>query len=576
MPLGLLKCVISWFAAYLSKNETRSILHIMNQGDFLADKSFASLLLEWFHIGYSGKTSTQNFGKDLQKMFKSRSSFLPEHIKEVFGCSSLHLNVQPCQQSYPNKLESVSANKNNKFLSCSSSSDPHKAKMYETSYSSEINLRVFFPEAIRTLHPFPKLPGEESSGTSVVNKPIPMDLIFFFHKALKKDLEYLVSCSAQLAENVGFLMEFRQRFHLLQFRYQFHSDTEDEIAFPALEAKEKVQNISHSYTIDHKLEAKHFSEISLILDEMSKLQILVSSVDSNTEDQRMVKHNQLCMKLHHTCKSMQKLLSDHVLREEIELWPLFRECFSIPEQENIIGRMLGRIRAETLQDMISWLISSLTPEEQHAMMSLWRKVTMNTMFDEWLGEWWEGYDAGYVAEELNTSCIANPLEIISRYLPKESFDKQGDILCDTGIEFSQKDCFGANAEKLGKYSLDDKAKGFIGDQNNNDCSECTKLLSKGDKKRCNEGVDVTDKIDKPGQTFQLTLKSRYHEQLLTMSQDDLQAAIRKVSRDSSLEPQRKSYIIQNLLMRLVSKHFFVILNFVSPMKRKCMILYKDC
>lgn len=56
------------------------------------------------------------------------------------------------------------------------------------------------------------------------------------------------------------------------------------------------------------------------------------------------------------------------------------------------------------------------------------------MFDEWLREWWEGYEIAHVVTELNTSCITNPLDIIARYLPTEALDEQGDALHNT-IEF---------------------------------------------------------------------------------------------------------------------------------------------
>ncbi|EEF52103.1 zinc finger protein BRUTUS-like At1g18910 [Ricinus communis] len=542
MPLGLLKCVIPWFAAHLSENEFSSFLHGINLGNNLTNSYFASLLLEWFCTGYSGKTSIENFGKNLQKLFKNRCSFIPEQIKEAVVCSSLLSNVQPLQESKPSKMEPVFSNKGKNLLSHSSSRSC-KAEMYEASYASNINLHIFFPGTKRLLHPIPRLPAGESSATFITNEPKPMDFIFFFHKALKKDLEYLVSGSAQLAENIRFLVEFSQHFHLLWLRYQFHSETEDEIAFPALEAKGNVQNISYSYTIDHKLEVKLFNEISLILEKMSKLHVSLSTVDSGMLDQTVAKYNQQCKKLHLTCKSMHKLLSDHIHHEEIELWPLFRECFSIEEQEKIIGLMIGKVGAKFLQDMIPWLTGSLTPEEQHVLMSLWRKVTKNTKFDEWLGEWLEGYDIAHVSEESNTVRAADPLEIISSYLPKDALRKQG----DKGIEFSQKDSSGANIDLFGKCNLEDKAKAANEDQNN-EYSECAKSLNEGEKKRFNEVANELLKTDIPGEPFQPSPNTGHHEHLLTMSQDDLESAVRRVSRDSSLDPQKKSYIIQNLLM----------------------------
>ncbi|KAJ9163670.1 hypothetical protein P3X46_023313 [Hevea brasiliensis] len=209
--------------------------------------------------------------------------------------------------------------------------------------------------------------------------------------------------------------------------------------------------------------------------------------------------------------------------------------------------MLGKAKAETLQDIIPWLIGSLTPEEQLVFMSLLRRVTKNTMFDEWLGEWWEGHDTAHVAPESNTLWTADPLEIISRYLSTDALEEQGDILCDKGIKL---DCFGANIDMLGKCNLDDNAKVSKGNQNN-EGSKSEKLVSEIENKTCNEVAGVTIKVDKPGQPFQSNPKSGHHEHLLTTSQDDLEAAIRRVSRDSSLDPEKKSYIIQNLLMRLI-------------------------
>ncbi|XVF54236.1 hypothetical protein PTKIN_Ptkin05aG0164300 [Pterospermum kingtungense] len=536
LPLGLLKCVVTWFAAHLSEDESRSILRIISQGSSLIDKPFASLLLEWFHIAYSGKTSVESFRRDLEKMFNSRCSSLPEPIEEEAESSSLLSDILLCKGSKSKLIKPLFVNKGKKGFSFSSGGF-HGTKHFETSYCSEINLHVFSPKMIRDLYSFPNFPGEKSCVHSSIDEPIPMDLIFFFHRALKKDLDYLVLGSAQLAENVGFLTEFSQRFHLIQFLYQIHSDAEDEVAFPALEAKGKLRNISHSYTLDHKLEVENFSRISLILDEMDKLLITSSTGESIMPD-RVVKHQQLCLHLQETCKSMHKLLSDHVHREEVELWPLFRECFSLEEQEKIIGSMLGRTGAGILQDMIPWLMASLTPDEQQAVMSLWRKATRNTMFDEWLGEWLEGHKiAKAVKESTATARTADPLEIISTYLPKV-LDEQ-EAICDNFLGVSS---IGADSELLGKSKIDDKLKDFEEDN----CPDCLGLFSKRNDKRGNEADDLV--TSEPGQKFQVTEKSGQCKHLQTMSQEDLEAAIRRVSSDTSVDPERKSHVMQNLLM----------------------------
>ncbi|KAH9775849.1 zinc finger protein BRUTUS-like [Citrus sinensis] len=546
MPLGLLKCVITWFSAYLSEDESRSILYGINHGGPFINKSFTYLLQEWFRIGCSGKISVENFRMNLQKMFKSKCSFLCE--KQAIEFSSLHPDVEACKGTKQGQTDPFFSDKDNKWYPYSSSSPFHTAKKYETSCSSGTSLLISFPQTIRTFDPLPRLSVEKSCSGSIIDEPIPMDLIFFFHKALKKDLDYLVFGSAQLAENALFLVEFHRRFNLIRLLYEIHSDAEDEIAFPAMEAKGKLQNISHSYSIDHRLEAEHFKKISNILIEMLELQASVSSNESNAQDKRMLKYKQLCIRLQDICKSMHKLLSEHIRREETELWPLFRECFSIEEQEKIIKCMLGRIRAETLQDMLPWLMASLTPREQNTMMSLWCSATKCTMFEEWLGEWWEGYDMTSARVESSVSPIfaGDPLEIISTYLSKEVPEEWNGESCNKGSNFTQNNYNGTDIGPLRKSSVGCKEQNFIEELSNYECSKCIKLCSDGDKKRSNEAVGLMAWIDKPGQNF--PEKCRNHENILAVSQESLETAIRRVSRDSSLDPQKKSFIIQNLLM----------------------------
>ncbi|KAB2053368.1 hypothetical protein ES319_A12G183300v1 [Gossypium barbadense] len=539
VPLGLLKCVVTWFAAHLSEDESRSILHIIKEGYSLTHASFASLLLEWFLLGYSGKASVESFRRDLEKLFSSRCSFLPVSIEEDAGSSSFLSDMSLGKGSKSKIIKPVFVYKGKKDFPYSSASS-HGIKHDGTSNCGGINLHIFFPKMTRDLCFFPDFSVEKNCVDYAIDEPIPMDMIFFFHKALKKDLDYLVLGSALLTENAGFLPEFRQRFHLIHFLYQIHSDAEDEVAFPALEAKGNHRNISHSYSLDHEIEAENFSKISLILDEIYELQLEYSSGEPVTLDW-VAKHQKLCIDLQDTCKSMHKLLSDHVHREEVELWPLFRECFTLKEQERIIGNMLGRTGAEILQDMIPWLMSSLTPDEQQTVMSLWHSATRNTMFDEWLGEWWEGHKIAKETEESTIpSWTPDPLEIILTYYP-EVLNKR-EAICNN---FSRTSSNGADIELLRLSNIDDKVKAFKGDEN---CSECSKLFSMSSDKRCNEAADLMGRTNEPDQKFQVTHNTGQCKQLKTMSQEDLEAAIRRVSSDTSLDPERKSHVMQNLLM----------------------------
>ncbi|KAF7806148.1 zinc finger protein BRUTUS-like [Senna tora] len=538
MPLGLLKCVITWFSVHLSEIESRSILSCMKQGNPFVHGSVALLLQEWFRVGYSGKTSTEKFRQDLWHIFKSKSSLLTEQVKKAPGFSFLNYDK-------PHK-GSIISGKN--CLSYSSSGFNNVVK-YETPYSTRINLHIFFPATAMKLNHCPRFQATNSSSISFLDDPKPIDLIFFVHKAIKKDLDYLVHGSAELEKNVDLLVDFRKRFNLISFLHQIHRETEDEIAFPALEAMTEAKNISLSHTIDHELEVQHFNKISCILDKMSDLHLSVSSFKTNTWEKRMLKHNQLCRKLREICKSMHKILSDHVNREEIEIWHLIRD-FSNSEQIKIVGCMLGRISAEILQDMIPWLMASLTPEEQHVSMFLWSMVTKNTMFDEWLAEWWEGYSIAKETERSNDPPVqtVEPLEIISKYLSEEVLDELREESSSNKSILLSQDHSCDSKDLSHNCNLDGKAKVLKAKQNSSECLEGGNQMSDNSKQAFTKVTEITCSINDIGQSFQFSVNSGFYDRLMKISQDDLEIAIRKVSRDSSLDLQKKSYIIQNLLM----------------------------
>lgn len=473
-------------------DESESILQVMRQEDYLEDKSFTSLLHEWFHVAFTSKMSLDKFRRDLQGIFRDKFYFVSEQVEEANFRGLAGKSVLPCG-----------------YLGI------EKPSM---AYSSNINLHIFFPIKLRASREVPPLLDENTDSSSALDREMPIDIVYYFHQALKKDLERLVLSSFQLAEDPGLLEDFLEQFRLVRLLYQVHSNAEDEIAFPALEAKGKGANISHSYTIDHKLEVEHFNGISAILDKMSR--VGVHSI-----------HHELGIKLQEMCRSIHRVLTDHIHREEIEIWPLFRDSFSAEEQEKITGSMLGITRAEILQDMIPWLMESLTREEHQAMMRLWKRVTRNTMFSEWLKEWWEPeelHNLDKMERPLEQNALpatsfdkmVDPLEIISTYLSKDILkEHEGDLktIWDNKPPLHQESLPGDNIGQSQVGNADDKADG-------------SKKVEKGS--------------DQP-----MGPKPTHEDNFSETSQQELEAAIRRVSRDPSLDSQKKSYIIQNLLMR---------------------------
>lgn len=69
---------------------------------------------------------------------------------------------------------------------------------------------------------------------------------------------------------------------------------------------------------------------------------------------------QLASKLHFKCAGIRTTVGEHVRGEEHELWPLFAENFTIEEQKDIVGQIIGRTGADVLQATLPWVTGKLT------------------------------------------------------------------------------------------------------------------------------------------------------------------------------------------------------------------------
>lgn len=218
----------------------------------------------------------------------------------------------------------------------------------------------------------------------------PIDIIYGFHKAIRRDLEYIDIESGKIGTDGGdetFLQQFIGRFYLSWVLYRNHSNAEDNILYPALESKQGLHNVSSSYILDHEQEERMFKDISALLSELSRIH--GNTMNTNVGD-LVTEFSELASRLKVMCKSIRTMVDEHMLREEMELWPLFGTHFSVEEQYKMAGFVLGTTSAEVLQSLLPWLFSALSEEEQTKMVNTLKKVTKNTMFEEWLNECWKG------------------------------------------------------------------------------------------------------------------------------------------------------------------------------------------
>ncbi|XP_050221797.1 zinc finger protein BRUTUS-like [Mercurialis annua] len=498
MPLKLIECVLPWLVGSLSEEEAKSFLQNMYMAAPASDSALVTLFSGWACKGRPRSTclSSGAIGGCPASGFTGRQEDSKQSFCEcnpkisIEKPSSIHTEEEDDRR--PVKRGNIVLQEENDAchalettnfpkLSCSNKSCCVPGLGVNNSNLGISSLSA--AKSLRSLSFSPSAPSLNSSlfswetdvsptDTTCTSRPI--DNIFKFHKAIRKDLEYLDVESGKLNDcNEALLRQFTGRFRLLWGLYRAHSNAEDDIVFPALESKETLHNVSHSYTLDHKQEEKLFEDISSALSELTRLQehmksnrpsddLLGNHYDASVYNDTLKQYNKLATKLQGMCKSIRVTLDQHVFREELELWPLFDMHFSVEEQDKLVGRIIGSTGAEVLQSMLPWVTSALTQAEQNKMMDTWKHATKNTMFSEWLNEWWE-----------STSAV--PSQVTSE------------------------NCISLGAD-------------------------------------LHESLDHSDNTFKPG-----------WKDIFRMNQNELEAEIRKVSRDSSLDPRRKAYLIQNLM-----------------------------
>ncbi|KAK6921197.1 Zinc finger, CHY-type [Dillenia turbinata] len=499
MPLKLIECVLPWLVGSLSEEEAKDFLKNMHLAAPPSDTALVTLFSGWACKGRNqgvclsssaiGCCSVDKLTDIEEALVRPYCICAPAYsiadrpnlVNEDEVTMLVEQNASLASKS--NQATNLSEVANVQKPSCSDQSC-HVPCLGVTTGSLALS-------SLSTVKPFRSLSFSTSSPSlnsslfnwEIDNGPVntesaacPIDAIFKFHKAIRKDLEYLDVESGKLNEcNETFLRQFIGRFHLLWGLQRAHSNAEDEIVFPALESKEALHNVSHSYTLDHQQEEKLFEDISCDLSELSQLHEKLRKVSFKEDPTKMEidsptgpnddcekKYDAQATKLQGMCKSVRVTLDQHIYREELELWPLFGWHFSVEEQDKIVGRIIGTTGAEVLQSMLPWVTSALTEDEQNKMMDTWKHAAKNTMFNEWLNECWKG-----------TPSV------------------QGD------------ESAGTTSQK-GTDSL--------------------------------ESLDQSDQMFKPG-----------WKDIFRMNQNELESEIRKVYRDSSLDPRRKAYLVQNLM-----------------------------
>eukprot|EP00798_Chlamydomonas_sp_ICE-L_P000661 gene661-2096_t len=400
----------------------------------------------------------------------------------------------------------------------------------------------------------------------------PIDHIFQFHRALRQELHQLERDSVQLERAIQVKMkeldpnhpnhpskstdpsladakpsqaikggslpksavqQLDGRFQFLWGIYRAHSRCEDEIVFPALESKEVLRNVSHAYTLDHHQEEILFLDLSkeeiLFLDLSKVIEEMKSCIEASNWEGRAM--HELALDVRHMCAAIRASVETHIHSEESELWPLFAEHFSCDEQQYLVGVIIGRTGAQVLQALMPWISESFPCDDKAALMDSLRQATKNTMFDQWLGA-------------INSKDAATAAGKAAAGADKASGGQAG----GAGKAPNAGGAAGSDGPSGSGGNSNLELHRTLSNKSGSGREEQNKATLPGGHAAC-PACPAGIEGEIPGTVAESSSFRPGWEDIFRMNQQTLEAAIRKVSSDDSLEPQRKAYLIQNIMVR---------------------------
>lgn len=275
--------------------------------------------------------------------------------------------------------------------------------------------------------------------------------------------------------------------------------------------------------------------------------------------------------------------------EEAELWPLFSEHFSVQEQQHLVGVIIGRTGAEVLQvreagalvtndtagslcmqlhpfllslsclpppprlslhlqALLPWVTGSFSAEEKEAMMDSLREATKNTMFDQWLDAVQTGNDNdnSSAGGDSNNSdggagTAAGPQPAAAAAAGAGAPNAAAGAAAAAQHQQQQLDTHMQLVEIAGYLAGSDPAAA---------APEAGPLSAAATLQQQHHQAQLLlqQQMEVSGTVAESTNYVPGWEDIFNINQKQLEGAIRRVSNDPNLEPQRKAYLIQNIMV----------------------------
>ncbi|RID80267.1 hypothetical protein BRARA_A02940 [Brassica rapa] len=219
----------------------------------------------------------------------------------------------------------------------------------------------------------------------------PILFFLFFHKAVCSELESLHRLALEFATGHHVdLRLLRERYRFLRSIYKHHCNAEDEVIFSALDIR--VKNVAQTYSLEHKGESTLFDHL---------FELLNPSTEIDESYRR---------ELASSTGALQTSVSQHLAKEQKQVFPLLIEKFKHEEQAYIVWRFLCSIPVNMLAVFLPWLASSISVDESKEMQTCLSKIVpdeklLQQVIFTWLGRKSDTAASCRIEDSLFQCCI---------------------------------------------------------------------------------------------------------------------------------------------------------------------------
>lgn len=189
-----------------------------------------------------------------------------------------------------------------------------------------------------------------------MNRLAPFNGMRYAHKAIRAEAQAMEGMGEELGSlSDGVAGKLRERFALFTAIMRGHWNGEEEILWPALEAK--VPQVTVPYTLDHDVEIEVFKTIDDLLSTYRAAQ---------SADER----GAVARRLYRELIALNTAIANHSRKEDKQIIPLVEERFSPHEQEALAGAMVAHLPQHLMGEITALVMRALDDDEREDFLRI--------------------------------------------------------------------------------------------------------------------------------------------------------------------------------------------------------------